>query len=272
MAEQSKNGKILLTVMKPIQQEFFQQVTDLSQILDPLERIPGAMFMIKNLDSRYIYMSRALREAVHLAPGFEVIGKTDFDLFPKIIAQSYRQNDLQVFKHGKPLINEVHAVGFFAHAMKWAYSSKFPLRDRKGKVIGLITINEEYNNVMGENAELNRLLPAIEHISKHYAEHITIAQLAKRSSFSESHFMRVFKQRMKMTPYAFVEQVRLFHAIDAIRHSAASIAEIALNCGFYDPSSFVKRFKKFTGSTPLRYRREHQARSDRALAIPQVAR
>ena len=258
--------------MKPIQQEFFQQVTDLSQILDPLERIPGAMFMIKNLDSHYIYMSRALREAVHLAPDFEVIGKSDFDLFPKIIAQSYRQNDLQVFKHGKPLINEVHAVGFFAHAMKWAYSSKFPLRDRKGKVIGLITINEEYNNVMGENAELNRLLPAIEHISKHYAEHITIAHLAKRSGFSESHFMRVFKQRMKMTPYTFVEQVRLFHAIDAIQHSAASIAEIALNCGFYDPSSFVKRFKKFTGSTPLRYRREHQARSDRALAIPQVAR
>lgn len=254
--------------MKPIQKEFFQQVTDLSQIFDPLERIPGAMFMIKNRDSRYIFMSRALREVIHLAPGFDVVGKTDFDLFPKIIAQSFRQNDLQVFKAGKPLINEVHAVGFFAHAMKWAYSSKFPLRDQKGKVIGLITINEEYNKVMGENAELNRLLPAIEHISKRYTDRITIAQIAKLSGFSESHFMRVFKLRMKMTPYAFVEQVRLFHAIDAILHSAASIAEIALDCGFYDPSAFVKRFKKFTGSTPLRYRREHQTRSERALVLP----
>lgn len=257
--------------MKPVQQAFFDQITDLRQILDPLERIPGAMFMIKNLDSRYIYMSRALRETIHLKPDFEVVGKTDFDLFPKIIAQSFRQNDLQVFKHGKPLINEVHAVGFFAQAMKWAYSSKFPLRDRKGKVIGLITINEEYDDVMGENAELNRLLPAIEHISKHYAERITVHQLAKRCAFSESHFMRIFKQRMKMTPYAFVEQVRLFHAIDALQHGAATVAEIALNCGFYDPSSFVKRFKKFTGATPLKFRREHQVRGERTLAIPQVA-
>ena len=123
---------------------------------------------------------------------------------------------------------------------------------------------------MGENAELNRLLPAIEHISKHYAECITIIQLAKRCSFSESHFMRVFKQRMKMTPYAFVEQVRLFQAIDSLQHTAASIAEIAVSCGFYDPSSFVKRFKKFTGFTPLRYRREHQARNERALALPET--
>ena len=239
-------------------------------MLDALERMPGAMFMIKNLDSRYIYMSRALRQAVHLDPGVEVVGKTDFDLFPKIIAQSFRQNDLVVFKQGRALISEVHAVGFFAHAMKWAYSSKFPLRNRQGQVMGLIAINEEYNDVMGQDAELNRLLPAIEHISKHYAESLTVGQLARRCSFSESHFTRVFKQRMEMTPHVFVEQVRMFHAIDAIQHGAASIAEIALNCGFYDHSSFVKRFKNFTGTTPLRYRREHQAKlnAERALALP----
>ena len=256
--------------MRPVQKHFFAQVADLGQLLDPLERIPGAMFMIKNLDSRYVYMSRGLRRAIHLPESFDVVGKSDFELFPAIIAQTYRQNDLQVFKRGKPLINEVHALGFFTHAMKWAYSSKFPLRDRKGKVIGLITINEEYNDVMGHDAELNRLLPAIEHISRHYAERIAVADLAKSCAFSESHFMRVFKQRMKVTPHAFVEQVRLFHAIEAIQHSAASIGQIAMACGFYDPSSFVKRFKKFTGMTPLRYRRKHQARprEERAMAAP----
>jgi AraC-like DNA-binding protein len=256
--------------MNPIQKQFFKEVADVSQMLDALERIPGAMFMIKNLESRYVYMSAGLRRAVHLPEGYDVVGKTDFDLFPTIIAQTYRQNDLQVFKGGKPLVNEVHALGFFTHAMKWAYSSKFPLRNAKGQVVGLITINEEYNDVMGEHTELNRLLPAVEHVSRHYAERITIAALAKRCAFSESHFTRVFKQRMKITPHAFVEQVRLFHAMEAIRRDAASIAEIAANCGFYDPSSFVKRFKKFAGTTPLRYRREHQARlkGERAMALP----
>lgn len=125
--------------------------------------------------------------------------------------------------------------------------------------------------MMGQNAELNRLLPAIDHISRRYAESITISALAKRCAYSESHFMRVFKQRMKMTPYAFVEQVRMFHAIEALQHSATSVAEIASHCGFYDPSSFVKRFKKFTGQTPLKYRQQHRLKECTALAIPKIS-
>ena len=256
--------------MNRLQTDFFHEVADTTQILHALEQLPGALFMIKNLDSRYIYMSRALREVLNLPHGQQVVGKTDFDLFPKIIAESYRQNDLLVFKHGKPLINEVHATGFFAAAPKWTFSSKYPLHNRAGKIIGLITINRPYSEVMGLDAELNRLLPAIEHVFRNYAETITIATLARLCSLSESQFMRVFRQSMKMTAQVFVEQVRMFHAIDAIKHSAHSIAHIAMDNGFYDHSAFVKRFKKFTGTTPLNYRRQQQTKlkSERAIALP----
>ncbi len=256
--------------MNRLQTAFFQDVAESTQLLQALEHLPGALFMVKNLDSRYLYMSRALRDAINLPPGQEVVGKTDFDLFPKIIAESFRQNDLLVFKHGKPLVNEVHATGFFAHEPKWTFSSKYPLHNRAGKVIGLITINRPYTEVMGLDAELNRLLPAIEHVFRHYAEAVTIATLAKLCSLSESHFMRVFRQGMKMTAQVFVEQVRMFHAIDAIKHTAHSIARIAQDNGFYDHSAFVKRFKKFTGTTPLNYRRDQQTKlkADRAIALP----
>lgn len=260
-----------LTAMNRLQDEFFQEIADTTELLFALEQLPGALFMIKNLDSRYLYMSRALRDAINLPPGQEVVGRTDFDLFPKIIAESFRQNDLRVFKHGKPLVNEVHATGFFAHAPKWTFSSKYPLHDRTGKTIGLITINRPYSEVMGRDAELNRLLSALEHVFRHYAEPITIGTLAKLCSFSESHFMRVFRHSMKMTAQAFVEQVRMFHAIDAIKHTAHSIARIAQEAGFYDHSSFVKRFKLFTGTTPLRYRQEQQAKlkTNRTIALPE---
>ena len=259
--------------MKRLQQDFLQQIGDLRAMLDALDHIPGAMFLIKDLDSRYIYMSRALREAVHLDGNFEVVGKTDFDLFPMIMAQSFRQNDRAVFKNGNPILHEVHVVGFFNHAMKWAYSSKFPLRDRKGKVMGLISIKEEYSKLVGADAELNRLLPAIQHVTENYAERITIGQLAKLCGYSESQFTRVFKQRLKMTAYAFVEQVRMHHALDALQHSARSISDIAVDCGFYDHSAFVKRFKKSTGTTPLRHRRVQQARykTTRTITIAKPA-
>ena len=258
--------------MKKLQTAFFQQVKDITQILQVLERIPGTMFMIKNLDSRYIYISRALREAINLHPGDDGIGKTDFDLFPKIIAQNFHQNDQPVFKHGKSLIDEVHATCFIAHPPYWHFSSKYPLRNRAGKVVGLIGIARLYDDVMGQEAELNRMLPAIEHISKNYAETITVSQLARLCSFSKNHFMRIFNARMKMTAHAFVEQVRMFHALDAIKHKATSITEIALSCGFYDHSAFVKRFKKFTGTTPLRCRRDHQTKlkPDRGIVLSEL--
>jgi len=249
---------------------FYARLADGGQMLEALECIPGAMFMIKNLESRYVFMSRALKEAIHLPPDFDIVGKSDFELFPRIIAESYRQNDLQVFQHNRPLIKEIHATSFFDHPSSWAWSNKFPLHDKRGRVIGLITINEKYNEASAHDAELNRLLPAIDHVHACYAKRITVGELARRCSFSESHFMRIFKQRMRMTPYAFIEQVRMFHASDALRRTAASVAEIACACGFYDSSSFVKRFKHFTGHTPLAYRRQQQDRKRTAMALPVV--
>ena len=249
---------------------FLPQVGDFRKILDALELIPGAMFAIKDLDSRYVYMSVALRNAIHINSSERVIGKTDFDLFPKIIAETFRQNDRLVFLSGTPLVKEVHLTCFFADAPIWSFSSKFPIHNSAGQVIGIVIINEAYQDVMGQHAELNQLLPAINHVSKHFAQRITIQELAAVCEISASHFMRVFKESLKMTAYSFVEQVRMHHALEALKSGKASITQIALDCGFYDHSAFVKRFKKFTGTTPLRYRRQHQATLslDHPLVLP----
>jgi len=255
-----------------VQSDFFRQISEFSQILDVLERLPGAMFMVKDLDSRYIYMSTMLREAIHQKSPEDVIGKTDFDLFPKMIAESFRQNDLLVFNHGKPLVNEVHLTCFFSQSPLWSFSSKYPVRGRGGEVIGLVTLNEPYDHVMGTQAELNLLIPAIDHVTRYYSEPITIGDLSGLCNLSESHFMRVFKQRLNMTAYAFVDQVRMFQAMESLKHSDASITQIALNCGFYDHSAFVKRFKKFTGTTPLRFRQSYQSQfnSIQTLILPKM--
>lgn len=256
--------------MKGTRNDFFAPIDDILQVLNVLEKIPGALFMIKDLDSRYVYMSEALKEAIHIEPGQEVVGKTDFDLFPRIVAQNFRDNDLQVFRHGEPLEGEVHAALFFDHAPIWAISSKYPLRDRNGDIVGLITINEPYDEVAGDDDELNRLLPAIERMSKDFAQQLTVAELARECGYSERHFMRLFKDRMAVTPHRFLEQVRMFHALDSLRHSSHSVATIAETCGFHDASAFSKRFKRFTGTTPLRYRRGHreEIKRQRGLAIP----
>lgn len=252
--------------------DFFQKIGEFSQILDVLQRLPGAMFMVKDLDSRYVYMSIKLREAIHQKSPQDVIGKTDFDLFPKMIAESFRQNDLLVFNHGQPLVNEVHLTCFFSQSPRWYFSSKYPIRGPSGEVIGLVTLNEPYDQVMGKQAELNCLIPAIDHVTRHYFEPITIHGLSGLCDLSDSHFMRLFKQRLNMTAYAFVEQVRMFQAMESLKHSDSSITQVALDSGFYDHSAFVKRFKKFTGTTPLRFRQHHQSQfdSNQTIILPKM--
>jgi AraC-like DNA-binding protein len=253
-----------------ISAEFLSQVGDFRQILDALQRLPGALFAIKNLESRYIYMSSALRRVIQVDASSDVVGRTDFDLFPKIIAESFRQNDQSVFQHGKPLLDEVHLTCFYNRAPGWSFSIKSPIHDKHGRIIGLVIVNELYEKVMGEQAELVKLLPAIDHVSKHFGQRITIEELAALCGVSASHFMRIFRVRLKMTAYSFVEQVRLHHAMESLKKGTTGITQIAIDCGFYDHSAFVKRFKKFTGTTPLNYRRQHQAAfaNERPIVLP----
>lgn len=99
---------------------------------------------------------------------------------------------------------------------------------------------------------------------------VTIEELAALCEVSASHFMRIFRVRLKMTAYSFVEQVRLHHAMESLKKGTTGITQIAIDCGFYDHSAFVKRFKKFTGTTPLNYRRQHQAAfaNERPIVLP----
>lgn len=253
---------------------FFNELHSIREMLDALQSLPDALFMIKDQDSRYVYMSRDLKRAIHLSPDDEIVGKTDFDLFPQIVAEQFRQNDLLVLRDGRTLLNEIHVAVFFDKSATWSFSSKWPLRNARGEIIGLVTTNRRYADVMGQDDELNQLLPAIDWITRNYDQRIVVADLAEKCSLSGSHFMRVFRDRLGTTVHQFLDQVRLHHAIYALKHSSNAISSIALGCGFYDHSAFVKRFKKLTGSTPLKFRQDwrRQQAGERPIALPDWAK
>lgn len=119
----------------------------------------------------------------------------------------------------------------------------------------------------GDHDELNRLLPAIDHTSKHFSEPLTVPGLARLCGYSERHLMRLFQ----VNPHRFLEQVRMVTAIDTLRRTSRPVASNAEECGFHDASAFVKRFKRFAGATPLPDRKKIQRtiRERRGMAIPE---
>ncbi|MCR0985055.1 helix-turn-helix domain-containing protein [Roseomonas populi] len=83
--------------------------------------------------------------------------------------------------------------------------------------------------------------------------------LAAEVRLSCGHFARAFKQSFSKSPHAFVMERRIERAKALMLESRAPLCEIALSCGLADQAHFSRVFRRLTGSTPLAWRRQHQA-------------
>ncbi|MEO0648840.1 MAG: AraC family transcriptional regulator [Cyanobacteria bacterium J06650_10] len=102
--------------------------------------------------------------------------------------------------------------------------------------------------------EDGKLTPVLEYIHNHLDQELKISDLAKRTKLSQSHFCRVFKKAMGLSPYRYIIYRRIAKAKTLLVDTTLSLADISFQCGFYDQSHFILQFRRFTGTTPKAYR------------------
>ncbi|MDF3128778.1 helix-turn-helix domain-containing protein [Kiritimatiellaeota bacterium B1221] len=112
-----------------------------------------------------------------------------------------------------------------------------------------------------ESLDLLRIGKAIAYLETHYAEKITLTQLAATSHLSERQFCRIFKQCLGRSPIEHLLEVRIQQASTHLRESAMSVTEIAFACGFSDGNYFTRSFKKHLHQSPTQYRQKAHALS-----------
>lgn len=93
------------------------------------------------------------------------------------------------------------------------------------------------------------------YVENHYTEKITIAQIAELVEFSESHFMRYFKETMGISFIEYLKDYRLMMAARLLQASDDSILDIATEVGFDNLSYFNRSFKQKYGITPRQFRK-----------------
>jgi PAS domain S-box-containing protein len=86
----------------------------------------------------------------------EAIGKTDFDLFPKDIAEKFWADDRQVLQ-GHPVINREEYFFNGEGRKHWLLTSKLPLRDQYGTIVGLIGIGRDITAIKEADAKLEQV-------------------------------------------------------------------------------------------------------------------
>lgn len=78
---------------------------------------------------------------------------------------------------------------------------------------------------------------------------ISLEEIATFAGISKYHFLREFKKRFSVTPYRYLQNIRINNAKKMMRYDL-SFSEIALECGFVDQSHLINSYKKFYGHTP----------------------
>jgi PAS domain S-box-containing protein len=73
----------------------------------------------------------------------EIIGKTDFDLYPKELAEAFFADDQTVLQTGQPVLNREEYVLDNNGMKKWLLTSKLPMKDEAGNITGLVGIGRD---------------------------------------------------------------------------------------------------------------------------------
>ncbi len=120
-----------------------------------------------------------------------------------------------------------------------------------------------------EMAVSARICQAIEYMGIHYAEQITLGQLAGQAGMSVSSFRQNFARIMGMPPIEYLLKLRIEAAREMLRFKDLGMIDIAFRSGFQDCNYFARKFKDIVGVTPTQYRREASGRtvSETLLAI-----
>lgn len=105
---------------------------------------------------------------------------------------------------------------------------------------------------------LDKMKVVLKYIENHYMDKITIADIAATADFSESHFMRYFKETMGTSFIDYLKDYRLTMASRLLTSSEAAILDIAAEVGFDNLSYFNRAFKQKYNMTPSHFRKDNQ--------------
>jgi AraC-like DNA-binding protein len=219
-----------------------------------LDQIEGVQSWIKDQEGRYCWVNRGFLLNYALERVEQVIGRTDHDLSPPHLADQYRTDDDRVLG-GKPVEGRIELVGRFDRTAVWSLTTKKPLRDARGRIIGTVGMTRVVDSAVvhagGEDAALGLVLV---HMRKNFAEPLSNAELARIAGRSVRALERLFRRQMQTTPQQFLRRLRLRLACRELTASRTSLTAIAVAHGFCDQSHFVREFRREFGITTGEYR------------------
>lgn len=238
---------------------FFQKNPGISSVFELFESLPQIVFYAKDEQSRFVRGNARFLEKHNFESEAEMIGRSDRDFHPPVMAEAYIAEDRRVMEGRVPVRNRVWLVMHPHQTYQWYVSTKTPLFGSNGKVIGLAGVMYEIEQPAEQERYFRELAPVIQYIKNRYSQVVSMTEMASLSGLSSTHFNRRFQQLLRMTPGGFLRSVRIQAARHFLSHTDQPLASIAQESGFTDQSHFTRCFRESTGMTPAEYRKRFRS-------------
>jgi two-component system cell cycle sensor histidine kinase/response regulator CckA len=119
-----------------------------------MDTIPDTIYF-KDTESRFTRINKAQADVLGLSNVEDAIGKTDADFFVKEHAAITSRDEIEVIRDGKKFLGKLEKVVLKTGKLRWFTTSKVPLRDKTGKIIGLVGSSRDITNLkQAEDVEL----------------------------------------------------------------------------------------------------------------------
>jgi AraC-like DNA-binding protein len=227
------------------------------ELFDYLEDTP---LWIKDEHGHYQWVNVSFLLNFGVKSRAEIIGRTDYDFCGEVLSNQYRMDDERVLR-GERILSRVELVGRFDHTARWCVTSKVPLRDASGAIVGTAGVTRPLQQRNPEASAGAPLSAAIRFVSERYGDRITNEDLARACGLSVRVFERQFRAAYHSSPHDYVRQLRVRMSCNVLVFSRRSLADVATEFGFADQSHFTKEFRRIMGETPKSYRDRFQQRT-----------
>lgn len=218
------------------------------------DALPDVVFFIKDAAGRYVRVNQTLADRCAGGDKSKLIGKKPAEVYPAALAASYTRQDESVLKTGKPVEHQLELHIYTGRKAGWCLTTKHPLRDACGRIIGVTGISRDLNAPSDKASGFAELAAALKMMQARYTEGLRIEDIAKKAGLSLYQFEQRVQKLFQMSPLQLLHKLRLDEATRLLRETDLSLSEIALQTGWCDQSAFTRHFSRYSGMAPGRFR------------------
>jgi PAS domain S-box-containing protein len=246
----------------PCQETFSKFTSNLQpgQIaLGLFDSLPDIMFWIKDTQRRYVFVNRAFSDVLGSKPE-QMIGRSDSEYFAPELARVFSSDDDSVLQTGETIPNKMELMTRRAGGIEWRMTTKIPLRDLQGEIVGTAGISRRLNQREGHPlpAPYRAISRLVDYVHDNVDNPISVEELAEKTSMSVSTLERRFRSHLGTSPKRFIVHAKIAAACDRLLNTPMGISQIAESIGYHEHASFTRTFTKVMHMSPTAYRRHYR--------------